>query len=420
MKIKRYFAAEMRQALQMVREQQGPDAVILSNRKVDGGVEIVAAVDYDEQLMAEAMGERRQEPERPVAAEAPGRPEPGPEPAQVTPLRTRQQPKEAARPASSGDVVRRIPDTFWSQDPVLKSMREEIHTLRGILEGQLSGLAWGDMKKSHPLRAKLLERLLRLGLAPELCRELADRVSYTDDPEHNWRQALGFLARRVGVTDDDILSYGGVVALVGPTGVGKTTTVAKLAARYALRHGPNQVALITTDGYRIGAHQQLKTYGKILGMPVHAANDVNELRRVLELVKDKTLVLIDTAGMGQRDVRLAEQASIFEQVGVPVRSYVVLSAATQRAALEETVRTFGNVALDGAILTKVDETASLGEALSVVSRSELPVAYVADGQRVPEDLQPARANTLVTRSVGMMRTAEAPADEALAFSFGGI
>jgi flagellar biosynthesis protein FlhF len=297
-------------------------------------------------------------------------------------------------------------------------MRDEIKTLRGLLETQLSGLAWSEAKLRQPQRAQLLERLTRLGLAPALCRELADRVRVENDSEHNWRQALGLLSHRLTVTDDDILTHGGVVALVGPTGVGKTTTAAKLAARYTLRHGPNRVALVTTDTYRIGGQQQLRTFGRILGAPVYLAQDAAELTRVLAALHDTSLVLIDTAGMSQRDVRLTEQLALLHAAQIPVRRYAVLSTTAQRGTLDETLRMFGNVKLDGCILSKLDESASLGEALSVLVQHQLPVAYITDGQRVPEDLQPARANNLVTRSVALLRHTDMPGDEAMAFSFG--
>lgn len=412
MKIKRYFAADMRQAIRMVREQQGPDAVILSNRRVDGGVEIVAAIDYDEAAI-ETMG--RSEP----AVRAPAAP-PAPE-SHANPFEAVQgtaPAADSAPPAAPSEPAAQ-PKVVWSQDPALVAMREEIHSLRGIIETQLSGLAWRGEVQSHPYRARVLEQLMRLGLSPEVCRQLGEQVPFSNDPEHNWRQALGHLARSLPVTGDDILEQGGVVALLGATGVGKTTTAAKLAARYALRHGSKRVALVTTDSYRIGAHQQLRTYGRLLDIPVHVAADAAELGQVLHLLRDKDLVLIDTAGMSQHDMRLSEQLSQLHDGAPQVRPYLVLSAATQSTAQEEVVRAFSHLQLSGCILTKVDETSRLGESLSVVVRQQLPVAYVSDGQRVPEDLHPARANKLVSRSVAQLpRGAEQPGEEAMASAFG--
>lgn len=424
MKIKRYFAADMRQAIRLVREEQGPDAVILSNRKVNGGVEIVAAVDYDEALVRKMAGEES----RPAAAP---QPRPSVESAAMPPnapfahavaeaLQRKAPAMPMAEPVPAKPSAAAVHKIEWSQDPALLGMREEIKTLRGMLESQLTGMAWRDQAMRHPARAKLMQRLLQLGLAPALCRQLADQVSYAQDHEHHWRHALGLLARQVQVTEDDILTRGGVVALVGPTGVGKTTTVAKLAARFILRHGPNRVALVTTDSFRIGAHQQLRTYGRLLGVPVHEANDAAELRTLLDTLRDKQLVLIDTAGVSQRDMRLTEQLGLLRQGAPRVKNYLVLSATAQRAALDETVRTFRHMDLAGCVITKLDEAASLGEVLSAVVQQKLPVAYVSDGQRVPEDLHQARANKLVSGSVALMQNhnSEVPGEEILAEAFG--
>lgn len=414
MKIKRYFAPDMRQAIRLVREEQGPDAVILSNRRVDGGVEVVAAVDYDESLI-QKMAEQE-----PVRREA-RRPEPAAVDTRPAPPRPVSEPKPSARKSPRPSAARSTPRVEWTQEPTLVAMREEIKTLRGILESQLTGLAWGETTRRHPLRANLLERMMRLGLSPTLSHKLVEQVAFENDAEHNWRQALGLLARQIRVSDDDILTHGGVVALVGPTGVGKTTTVAKLAARYTLRHGPNRVALVTTDSYRIGAHQQLRTYGRILGVPVHVANDADELKRTLESLSDKSLVLIDTAGMSQRDMRLSEQFTMLREGAPRIRTYVVMSATTQRASLDEVMRSFRHVRPAGCILTKVDETTALGEALSVIAQNGLPLAYVGDGQRVPEDMHPARAHNLVSRSVALMeKNNVAVEDETMAFAFGGL
>lgn len=414
----------MRQAIRKVREEQGPDAVILSNRRVEGGVEIIAAVDYDEAALTESL-RRTDQPEACAPPEAPkAKPAPVPAPAaapvNAAPPR-REVPQQPPRPAPEKESPAPKPSGIeWAQDPALAEVRQEIKSLRGLLEGQLSGIAWGEMARRQPWRAELLRRLTTLGLSNALCRRLADEVTHSEDVEHAWRQSLAFLARHVPVPEDDILADGGIVALVGPTGVGKTTTVAKLAARFALRHGQRQVALITTDSYRIGAHEQLRTYAQILGVPMQVAADRDELRAAINSLYDKRLVLIDTAGMSQRDVRLAEQLAALGSGSPLVKHYLVLSAAAQSGVLDEAVRAFGQVDLDGCILTKKDEAASLGGALSALVQHQLPLAYVGDGQRVPEDLHPARAHNLVARAVTLMQqSGQAPEEESLALAFGG-
>jgi len=397
-KIKRYFAQDMRQAIRKVRDAQGPDAVILSNRKVDGGVEIVAAVDYDESLFTTA----------PEAAVTPNRTDAGARPA------------AAGAPAVSAPKARQ-PEVVWSQEPAITAMREELHSIRGLLESQLSGLAWGELGRRQPERAALLRQLMELDLSPALAREIAAQVPRGKSLEEGWRKALGLLAHRIRVSDDDIVNNGGVVALVGPTGVGKTTTVAKLAARFTLRHGPGQVALVTTDSYRVGAVEQLRTYGRIMGIPVRVTTGPEDLHAALEDLYDRRLVLVDTAGMSQRDIRLSEQLAMIRSGSPLVQSYLVLAATAQTRGLEEVVKAFQGINPDGCVITKVDEAGDLGGVLSVVIQYNLLVAYVSEGQRVPEDLRPARAHNLVSQAVtAMKKRARSCDDETLELSYGAM
>jgi flagellar biosynthesis protein FlhF len=370
MKIKRFFAADVRSAMRMVREELGEDAVILSNRRVNGGIEIISAIDYDENaLRREVQQEAVREP----------------------------QPQEA--PAAS----QHKPEIIWSQEPTLLEMRGEIKTLRGLLENQLAGLTQQEQQLRNPFHYELKQRLARLGLGSTLANELLDSLPIDGGEEELWRRLLGKIAVKLSVTDDDILTHGGAVALVGPTGVGKTTSVAKLASRFVMRHGARSVALISTDSYRIGAHEQLKAYARILDVPIRFANDAGSLQAALDHFCDKRLVLIDTAGMSQRDLRLSSQFSVLKGESDRVRTYLVASATSRLSGLNEVVRGFEGVDLQGCILTKMDESTCLGHALDVVIRHQLPVAYVSDGQRVPEDLQPARAHTLVSRAVAVMQ-----------------
>jgi len=223
------------------------------------------------------------------------------------------------------------------------------------------------------------------------------------------------------VDSTDFLEQGGVIALIGATGVGKTTTIAKLAARYALRHGSERVAMVTTDGYRIAAHEQLRTYGRILDIPVRIANTHDELVEALKMLSDRDLVLVDTAGMSQRDIRLTEQFQLIKQSSPSIKTYLVLSTTTHRAGLREIAKAFGEVKLDGCILTKLDETTSLGGALSTVMENDLPVSYVSDGQRVPEDIHIARGHSLINQAVRIAQeTNQALEQESLNLAFSGM
>lgn len=408
MKVERFFAPDMRQAIRLVREAQGPDAVILSNRKVDGGIEIISALGYVDSALEERAPEA-----------APGSAEPAaqdPWSADGDAAEQSADPEAASAPRAST----RAPQLDWVEDPAIVSMREEIRQLRGLLENQLAHLAWADLKRRQPLSTGVMRRLTGMELDPALIERISVAGADARNEEHAWQLALQELAASLPVADHDFLDQGGIVALVGSTGVGKTTSVAKLAARYVLRHGQRHVALVTTDSYRIGAHEQLMTYGRLLGIPVQVAGDGPQLRSALNSLADKRLVLIDTAGMSQRDVRLSEQLSTLAGSGIPLRTLLVLSATGHRSVLDETIRAFSGVSLDGAILTKVDEAASLGGVLSALIRCTLPLMFVGNGQRVPEDMHPARAAKLVQEAAQLAESSELPGESAMAERFGGI
>ncbi len=440
MKIRRFFAADMRQALRQVKEALGADAVILSNKSVEGGVELVAAIDYDESAFeapSHIVASTRKSDSQPPTRR---RFEPAPEPRRHHFVEDSQplledipaasaapaaesvsdfRAQEAAEPRPEPHTENR-PRVEWSQDPVLREMRREMQALRRMMENELSELTWRDMGQRRPQTQELLRRLIGLGLDAEHCRELAYRVEDAETPEQAWRKSLFHLVSELPILKQDLLEQGGVVALVGPTGVGKTTTIAKLAAKFCLRHGNRHLALISADSYRIGAQEQLHNYGRILDVPVRSATNAEELNRALHAFADKRLVLIDTAGMGQRDLRLSEKLGLMSSGNHPIKSLLTLSAATQRAALGNAIRAFGVAQPVGAIVTKVDEAAELGGVFSGLIEARLPLAYVADGQRVPEDLQVARATSLVQQAVELCEAVgRRPDEDCLAMAFGG-
>ena len=421
MKMKRYFAADARTALNMLREDQGEEAVILSNRQVDGGVEIIAALDYEDSLENSSLGNPAAQHDG-VAQQPAWRDdvedyeddiEPA-APSQINAFELRQ--KLAAQQARDNDAT----------DPALAKIRAELQSLRDIMEAPLMQFAWGETTKVKPLYASLLKQLMTLGLSADLSEMLARKIAETGLGKHSWPDALKLLANIIPVAGDDLIKQGGVVSLVGPTGVGKTTTIAKLAAKFALRHGRRNVSLITTDSYRIGAHEQLRTYGRILGVPVQVASDADELQNALAHINDEHfdephLTLIDTAGISQSDIRLAEQLSTLQISGVNIKNYLVLSATGQMMLQDDVVTAFGKAGLQGCIITKLDETASLGEVLSVLIQHSLPVAYVCDGQKVPDDFHQARGKLLVKTAVKLMqKTKQTPSQEELAYTFGGM
>ncbi len=414
MKINRFFAKDMRQAIQKVREALGPDAVILSNKAVEGGVELVAAIDYDESSVVAAAVDSSSQPE--ISKASPGIV------ADVTKNRAlnRSQPSIKQSITDQSQAPSK-PNVEWSQDPILVEMRQEMQALRRMMENELSELTWHNMGEHKPNTQELLRRLMNMGLSPDICRDAVSKLDDVDNIDQAWRKLLNNLASELPIAGEDILEQGGAIAIVGPTGVGKTTTVAKLAARFCLCHGSRNVALITTDNFRIGAREQLNTYARILDVPVRSAGSADELNSALNAFCDKRLILIDTAGMSQRDVQLSEQLSMLKAGNQPVRSFLALPATTQQVSLEQAIKAFSTVHIDACILTKMDEAASIGNILSAVIRSGLPVAFTTDGQKVPEDIQLARPHSLISHAAALSQeTTGTQDDEFMALALGGI
>jgi flagellar biosynthesis protein FlhF len=276
----------------------------------------------------------------------------------------------------------------------------EVRVLRSLVEGQLAGFAFNDLKRRDAAKADALRRLVAAGFGAPLARELVAELPDGLDAARALRLIKNTLQRRLPLAagTGTLVEQGGMFALVGPTGVGKTTTVAKLAAECALKRGAGSLALVTTDTYRIGAVDQLRIYGKILGVPVFAIRDEADLRATLSELRMRHLVLIDTVGMSQRDRRLADQIALLAGGGARVRRILLLSAVAQASVLEDVARAYRGAELAGCILTKVDEALALGSALDVLVRHRLTLHYVTNGQRVPEDLHRPNPLYLVERS----------------------
>ncbi len=396
MKIKRFSAPDMRAAIKQIREEQGPDAVILSSNKVAGGVEIIAATDYDDALVKQAalvagggnprsrdtQAESISGQETPSAHQATG---------------TEQENEAGQSKTTVADNKKTGSKIVWAQDPAISKLRSELHGLRLSLEGQLRSLNY-DLHAPSAEHSDALRTLTGIGLDTNLARHMVAGIGQNVAANQIRSHALVQLAKRLPVSKLDRILAGGHVALIGPTGVGKTTTIAKLAAYYAMSRSSRDVALVTTDHYRIGAQDQLFTYGRLLGMPVHALKPRESLSELLAKLSDYRLVLIDTAGMPPRDPRLSQQLAALN-LGAKIKNYLVMPASGQAQDLDELASRFADVPLCGCIITKLDETSRLGGALSVAIRRQLSIDFLCDGQRVPEDLHRTKPNELVVRAM---------------------
>jgi len=398
MKIKRYMAESMRAALAQVRAEQGPDAVILSSRRVAEGIEVIAAVDYDEALFAGAAQKRTsvaaaETAEPPAATPSP---EASPTPSPMSLFDQMLASEEVFRLVMpSGDdgkaptAAAPVLESSRAPDGSYHEMQRELKELREMLRGEFAHMSWHEKLPKDPLQARVLEQLTAMDITPDVALALAARTPKVPNSKDSSNLTVELLATYLRVVDKLDPVNDGVIALVGATGAGKTTTIGKLATRWSMQHGSQDLALVSTDGYRVGARDQLMTYSRLLGAPLHTANSGEELAQALDRLKSKKLILIDTAGMGPRDVRLKEQLAALKLGAARARVFLALPAHGEANALDEAVRSFANLAPDACILTKVDEAASLGAVLSTILRHKLRIAYLCNGQRVPEDLHAA-------------------------------
>ncbi|MEN9756576.1 MAG: flagellar biosynthesis protein FlhF [Pseudomonadota bacterium] len=544
MKIKRFFAENIRQAMQMVRDELGADAVIMSNRSVDGGVEIVAARDFDEQEVIRTMpasaisqskssssaqeyikptisakqvkkvalpdfeaeknhlhvvSSPRKQEEKDKAmgrntarrgidqyvgyaekVQLRGNPDavkhhfttPAPIPTSAPPSVMIKVPKKAAAPAQAqreaimpqarqalrsevgaeardlrhlfqDDYEDDFDDIFQEEtslytpntkqayveptatvgeqfvvdtavsapvveekentsEKLLVQMSKEIKSLRNTFDSKLSSINFAhhlQNKDAIPVRTELLKNLAGMSISKKLSVKIANRFANHTNFDFVFTQAQELLSKVLPIAEDNLLETGGIIALVGPTGVGKTTSVAKIAAQFTIKHGPNQVALITTDNYRIAAHEQLNTYGRLLNIPVRVASSASELSHLIHSFSDKKLVLIDTAGMSQRDMKLIEQINTLKENDLMIKSYLVMSAATEYKAMNEIIDAFHIFKPHAAILTKIDEAATVGSAISSLIEHNLPISFITNGQQVPEDMRHPCARKLIAQCV---------------------
>lgn len=366
MNVSRFFGATNREAMRQVRMALGPDALIVSNRRVNGGVEILATDQTSVPPAANAAG-------NPAAAAAA---QPG----------IAGQPGAAPRYAPAQPAMSR-PEPGVSPADVMQA----IGSMRGLLESGFDELLWGAQLRKAPQAVSLFQKLLAMGFSTALLRAMLKRLPSMSSPRAALQWCRDELVAHLPISrdEDTLWAPGAALALVGPTGVGKTTTIAKLAARCARRFSPGGLVLITTDTYRIGAHEQLRTYGRMMGVAVHVAQDRAELARLIAAAHPDARILIDNVGVSQRDRHVGEQAAMLNGLPRVVERLLVLNAASQGDTLDEVARAYtndGGRRPVGCIVTKLDESPRIGPALDIAIRYRLPIHYASTGQRVPEDL----------------------------------
>jgi flagellar biosynthesis protein FlhF len=382
MKLKKYSASDMRQALRMVREEQGPDAVIVSNRSVGDRVEITVAIDFEPEPQPVA---------RPLTASTSASGLQG-----FRDLLERQQGVDESPDGASGERV-----------------NEELRTLRRMLETQLAALAWNDLTRRAPLATELLRELTEIGFTRDVAAQVADALPPSVDFQAARRLAIARLSDQLQTTGDRWADYGGIVAFVGPPGSGKSSAVAKLAARWVMRHGNAELVLIGADRERLGAADEISQLGRLLGVRSYLCDAPDQLPELLARCARARLILIDTAGAGAREAQLASLSEGLVAAHPELELAITVSACMQSGAIEQVLDVLRHGTRRSCVFTHLDECASLGGALSAVIRARLPVAYVCEGRRIPDDLRVARALDLVSTAVLLAEKLGATADEDL-------
>lgn len=424
MKIRRFYGKDMREALKQVKDELGDDAVIMSNKKLSNGVEIVAAYDKEP-----AVSPKRAEPTLTTASKRAVESTPtlseiigdsGPDSLRALlekqihakesahqvsqPVAQPVKPQNVTSPAQRLTQAQpQVPNVPHQQD-ALNEMRQELASLRNVLQFQVAGLLQQDKGRNHPLHGYLTNKLQKMGISEALANEVVSYTPADTDERQAWLFLLKLLANRIQTEESNLLTKGGIAVLMGPTGTGKTTTVAKLAAQAAQKYGAENVGLITIDSYRIAAYEQISTYARIIGCSVKKAQNAEELSDLLFQFRNKRLILIDTAGFGQRDVRLIKQLETLKQsTTANISSYLVMQANSQYQVMQQTIAAYKQISLQGCIFTKIDECYSLGEAISAAIEHKLSVCFITDGQKVPEDLKVADAKFLITSAAKLYK-----------------
>lgn len=379
MAVKKFYASDMRAAMKSIRAQLGDEAIILSTRKLDDGVEVSASADAG----GMAHGAFAQ--------------------ARSADLNMRAGSGADFEKDKSKEATPWFLNSISGFEEEHSALQNELGGLKSLLQNWMDQQGWENYSIKSPVNAKLWERLRNMGLEAQHINPLLASLPMHIDLKTAWQSCLSKFSDALPVLEEDLIATGGVFAFMGSAGVGKTTTIGKLATRYVLDHGADSIALITTDRFRIAAHEQLRTYGKILGVSVQAVDENNTLESLLNAFKHKKLVLVDTAGISVSHPSFSEQFDQFSKLREKIKPVLLLSSTSQVQVLRAEVAAYGPIKPIASVLTKTDEAVRLGECLGLLSVNNFPVAYITFGQSIPDDIAICESKQLVNKAVAMSR-----------------
>jgi flagellar biosynthesis protein FlhF len=452
MEIKRIKEKSIHDAIQKVREELGPEAVILSTEKNRHGVEIIAALDFDATVLEEKLAEKNQ-PTITVESQTAVNQEAFSEAIEKSiekqfsaqmnkinetivnfQIENNQErnkiydslsqridilhksvdekyiEQQRARTENfsvlqkqvtqlsddfSDYITSALPDEMNS----IMQIHEEIGDLKDVLGCQTKLLDWAKWGKNNPSGISLISRLVNAGFGVGLSKNVMSNISDISDNEIAWRNVIELLTAGIKTPEINIQKEGGVVMALGRTGVGKTTTLAKIATKYVIENGPSEVAFINLDGKRVGGFDQLDTYGRILNVPVYRFDGEESMRSILKIIRSRALVLIDTAGVNEPGKEIESFVNNLSRNKVDVHKLLLMSANTQLHNLKEIVDGFRKCQPNGCVITKTDESSQLGNVITVSIEDDLPVYFETFGQKVPEDINNIEPSSLIQRAI---------------------
>ena len=415
MQVKKYQAADTQQAMRLVRAAHGPDAVIMDCRSIAGGVEVVVSLDEMFESAAPStaaftssansvQANSTQAP--PLARSVQAKREPTALDALFNRrknLDEHQDVPKAQVPASEDRNIGAGPQVVWSQNDELLAMKQEFASMKTMLLDQLKGHNWQQASHQAPEYEELNTFLSAMDIDPALGKRLCAEIPAEETASLQREMLKMLLINKLAVAAPP---SAGAICLVGPQGAGKTTTIAKIAAQYVLTHGRSDIAILTTDTARVGAQEQLRAYGRILQVPVHAVADEEEAIKTYRLLRKKNLVLIDTAGISFRDKQGISELQRLVSAMQAVQVFLTLPADVENYVQSEIIDAYSSLNAKGAVLTRIDEAMRLGGAMSNLIQHRLPLVWCANGPRVPQNLSPADAGKLVNMAVRMTKAFE--------------